>query len=255
MNSLQSELLKYKRTFMGKLIVFIPMFFALYALVIQATIMKNPLSGSSSWMWQSLLALVFNWWPFVFLPLGYGLFASLAAAQEKKSGNYRALRTRNVSPIAIWINKIIAMAVISFLSTLVLVTATMIVGLLSKSGAIPFGQIIGAGAVCWFTSLALIPIQLWAATWNGMFLSMGIAFAGMIAGIIAAPQPFWMGVPWSWATRMMCPIIGIHPNGILLEAGDPLMNATVIPAGIAISFIVFSAAAVLTAVWFSKREV
>lgn len=41
------------------------------------------MSESSSWKWESLLALIFNWWPFVFLPLGYALFAALAAAQEK----------------------------------------------------------------------------------------------------------------------------------------------------------------------------
>ena len=34
MEGLFSELLKYKRTFMGKLIVFFPLFFAVYALVL-----------------------------------------------------------------------------------------------------------------------------------------------------------------------------------------------------------------------------
>lgn len=43
MGGMQSELLKYRRTFMGKLIVFIPIFFAVYALVVQATMMNNPL--------------------------------------------------------------------------------------------------------------------------------------------------------------------------------------------------------------------
>ena len=81
MGGMQSELLKYRRTFMGKLIVFIPIFFAVYALVVQATMMNNPLSETSAWTWESLLALVFNWWSFLFLPLGYALFAALVAAQ------------------------------------------------------------------------------------------------------------------------------------------------------------------------------
>ncbi len=67
--------------------------------------------------------------------------------------------------------------------------------------------------------LALIPIQLWAATWKGVFLSIGLAFAGMMAGVLAAPSDFWYAVPWSWATRLMCPIIGVHPNGTFLGAG------------------------------------
>ena len=38
MNALQSELLKYKRTFMGKLIVFFPVSFAAYAFIMQSTL-------------------------------------------------------------------------------------------------------------------------------------------------------------------------------------------------------------------------
>ena len=41
MSGLKSELLKYKRTFMGKLIIFIPVFFAVYALVTQTSLMKE----------------------------------------------------------------------------------------------------------------------------------------------------------------------------------------------------------------------
>ena len=160
MSGLKSELLKYKRTFMGKLIIFIPVFFAVYALVTQTSLMENPMSESSSWKWESLLALIFNWWPFVFLPLGYALFAALAAAQEKKSGDYRALRARNIHPMALWINKITAMAFFGLLSTLVLMAAAVTAGLLTNAGALPFGKIFTAGMVCWLSSLTLIPIQL-----------------------------------------------------------------------------------------------
>ncbi|MCM0736383.1 hypothetical protein NMF83_14525 [Clostridioides difficile] len=84
MNALQSELLKYKRTFMGKLIVFFPVSFAAYAFIMQSTLMQNPLSQTTSWAWQNLLALIFNWWSFLFLPIGFALFATLVAFQEKK---------------------------------------------------------------------------------------------------------------------------------------------------------------------------
>ncbi|MBY2476542.1 lantibiotic immunity ABC transporter MutE/EpiE family permease subunit [Clostridioides difficile] len=254
MNSLQSELLKYKRTFMGKLIVFFPVFFAAYALIMQGTLMQNPLSQSDSWEWQNLLALVFNWWSFMFLTIGFALFATLVAAQERKAGNYRALRTHNVSPMVLWINKVIAMAVYSLISTLILIVVTIITGLILKAGPIPFGQIIGASIVCWVVSLAILPIQLLIATWKGMFLSMGVGFLGMILGVLASTQPFWIAVPWSWAVRMVCPIINTHPNGTILQAGDPLLNTSVIPIGIVVSLVVFLVLTALTAVWFSRRD-
>ncbi|MCC0627486.1 MULTISPECIES: lantibiotic immunity ABC transporter MutE/EpiE family permease subunit [unclassified Clostridioides] len=254
MNSLQSELLKYKRTFVGKLIAFFPVSFAAYALIMQGTLMQNPLSQSNSWEWQNLLALIFNWWTFMFLSVGFALFATLVAAQEKKAGNYRALRTHNVSPMVLWINKIMAMAIYSLISTLILAVVTIITGLILKAGPIPFGQIIGASIVCWVVSLAILPIQLLLATWKGMFLSMGVGFLGMILGVLAATQPFWIAVPWSWAIRMVCPIIKVHPNGTILQAGDPLLNTSVIPIGIVVSLVVLLVLTALTAVWFSRRD-
>ena len=66
MEGLFSELLKYKRTFMGKLIVFFPLFFAVYALVL-SILMQNPLAeahGNTAISYGTFLASVFNWWSF-----------------------------------------------------------------------------------------------------------------------------------------------------------------------------------------------
>lgn len=250
MNGLQSELLKYKRTFMRKLIVLFPLFFVLYALVIKLLMPANTFRD-----WQLLTALVFNWWPVLFLPLGMGLFATLVAGQEKRAGNYRALRAHDTPPALLWINKIAGMAFHTLLTTLVLVVAVVVAGMLTSRGAIPWAEILAASFTCWAVSLVLIPIQLWAATWKGMFLSMGIGFVGMLAGVLGAPKPAWIAVPWSWTTRLMCPIVGVHPNGVLLNAGDPLLNASVVPLGIAVSVAAFLALTALTAIWFSRREV
>lgn len=136
----------------------------------------------------------------------------------KKSGNYRSLRAHDVPPAALWTDKIAAMSIHSLFSTLVLTISAVMADVLSGSGSVPVGQIIAAGALCWITSLVLIPLQLWAATKGGIFLSIGIGFAGMAAGILAAPHPYWIAVPWSWATRLSCPVIGVHPNGMVLES-------------------------------------
>ena len=199
--------------------------------------------------------LVFNWWPFIFLPLGMGIFSVLVAAQEKKSGNYRALLSHDVSPVFIWFYKIAAMAIYSLLSSLVLIASVVISGCLTSKGEIPIGQILVGSFVCWLASLALIPIQLWAATWRGVFLSIGVAFAGMIAGVLAAPSDFWYALPWSWATRLMCPIIGVHPNGTLLEAGNKLLDTSVIPVGMILSVVLFLVLTMVTGVWFCRREI
>ena len=258
MSGLKSELLKYKRTFMGKLIVFIPIFFAIYASVIQIIMKNNSLaeaSGNTTTSWTMILALVFNWWSFLFLPLGMALFASLVASQEKKGGNYRALCSHNVSPVKLWVNKVAGMAVYSLLSAFVLSIVVTVTGAYTSAGAIPFGKILAGCMACWFTSLTLIPIQLWISTWGGTLVSIGVGFIGMIVGVIAAPTKFWIAIPWSWATRLMCPIIGVHPNNVILDYNSPLLNPVVIPVGIIVSAIVLILVTVLTGIWFSRREI
>jgi ABC-2 type transport system permease protein len=249
-NIIKSEFLKYNRTFTRKLIVFAPLFFVLYALP-----QKLFMPADYIRPWQLLIDMVYNWWPVIFIPLGIALFAALVESQEKKAGNYRSLRAHNVPPSFIWVGKITAMAGHTFLATIVLIIAIIISGLVTAGGAIPWLKIFAGGFIIWLVSLSLIPIQLWAATWKGTFFSMAIGFIGLIAGVAAAAKSYWVYVPWSWATRLMCPIIAVHPNGTLLDVSDPLKDSSVIPIGIILAIIVFIVSTILTAVWFSKREV
>lgn len=250
MNGISSELLKYKRTFTRKLIVFIPLFFAIQAAAGVALMPKDVVRT-----WDLVTSMIFNVWSVVFLPFGMALFAVLADSQEKKSGNYRSLRSHSISPIYIWINKILVMAFHSLLASLVLIIATIISGMITATGEIPWGQIFSASLVSWLVSLVLIPIQLWAATWKGLFLSMALGFIGFLSGMISAPTSSWILVPWSWPIRLLSAIIGVHPNGTLLEAGDKLLDSSVIPIGIFVSLIAFVIITIATAFWFNRREV
>ena len=247
---IQSEYLKYKRTFTRRLILFAPLFF-----IIVAIPQKLFMPAGYLRPWQLLIDLVFNWWPVIFIPLGTALFATLAEAQEKKTGNYRSLRAHDISPASIWIGKIIVMGIHTLLASIVLCFAIIISGLMTARGSIPWVSIFAGGFTVWFTSLAIIPLQLWAASWKGTFTSMVMGFLGLIVGVVAAASSYWIYVPWSWSTRLMCPIIGVHPNGTLLESANPLLNSSVIPVGFAISFIAFIIFTFITAVWFNKREV
>jgi len=249
-NILQSEFLKYKRTFTRRLILLAPVFFIIFALP-----QKLFMPESYIRPWQLILDLVFNWWPVVFIPIGLALFAALTESQEKKAGNYRSLRARDISPARLWIAKVIIMGYHTLISTLVLIGSTVISGLITGGGSIPWFKIIAAGLTSWIVSLAIIPLQLWMATWKGTFASLAMGFFGLIAGVIAAPESYWIYIPWSWPTRLMSPIIGVHPNGTLLESTSPLMNASVIPQGIIISIVSLIILTFITAVWFNKREV
>lgn len=252
MKGIQSELLKYRRTFTKKLIILLPLFFVLQAMPSIWLMPKDVVRG-----WEQVNTMVFNIWTAVFLPLSIALFAYLIDLQERKAGNYRSLRAHEYPPAYIWINKVFAMVLFTFIATLILFVATVLSGLVTITVGkwdIPWETILMAAMFTWITSLTIIPIQLWAATWKGMFASMGISFGGLILGIFIAEKPYWFILPWSWGIRMMCPILQLNPNGVMLEAGDPLLDTSVLPIGFILSIVVFSVVTGITALWFQRRE-
>lgn len=246
MNTLYAELLKYKRTFMLKLVVLMPLFFAAYSLVTSYLL-------PGAYNWNSILVLSFNWWPVTFLPVGYGLYAGMVASQERKAGNYRTLRAEAQAPGRIWLGKIAGMMVVSAGSSLVLVAGDMVCGVLQRDVP-PFQVVVLAAVFCWLATLALIPLSLWLATWGGMLVSLAVGAAGMFAGVMLAPTKLWLLCPWSWATRIMCPTVGVHPNGTILPMDSPLLNGLTIFQGLAVALVVFVVLSALTTAWFARRE-
>lgn len=249
-NLLQAEALKSKRTFARKLVCGAPLFFVLYAIVV-----KMLMPDQSIGTWEALLFIVFNWWPVLFVPLGTALLCALTEAREKKSGAERSLRTRPVSLPRLWLAKTAVLAGHTFISSGVLVASTLLAGLLIADGPAPFWRIIGASAVVWMLSTALIPLHLMVAAWKGPAVSLALGLAGMFAGVLSAPEPYWPAVPWSWPTRLMSPIVGVHPNGVPLPDGDPLLSASVIPVGFGLALVFLAVTLQLTAIWYARREV
>ncbi len=249
MQVIRSELLKYKRTLTKKLILIIPLFFSIQAAAGVGLMPKDIVRN-----WNLVISMAFNIWTTVFLPLGMALFAFLVDNQERKAGNYRSLRVHRTSPISIWVGKISVMAFHTLLSSIMLSVSIFISGIITATGQIPLKHIFEAAIVSWLVSLTLIPIQLFAATWKGLFFSMAIGFIGLVAGVASAPTSYWFFIPWAWGTRLMCAIIGVHPNGTLLEYGSKLLDPSVIPVGIVISLLFFITITAITAFWFNRRE-
>jgi len=236
-----AEYIKYKKTFTRKLIILAPIVTILSA-------MCTP--------WKFIIQQTYNFWPVIFCPLVIALFASLTGMQEKRTGNYRNLLIHNVSPARVWIGKIIVMAINLLYTCLILMfllLAACVVLLHGKN--IPLPKVILCPIYLWIASLTLIPIQLWAATWKGVLPSMGLGFAGLLAGAMAASKAsLWMFIPWSYPTRIICPIFGIGPNALPLKAGDSLSYPVVVSSGLALSMLTFVIFTAITTLWFAKRE-
>ncbi|GFN31384.1 lantibiotic immunity ABC transporter MutE/EpiE family permease subunit [Paenibacillus xylaniclasticus] len=245
-----SEWIKYKRSFAKKLAFIAPLFFILYG-----AILSYYLPEQTKPTWDVLLAMIFNWWPILFIPIGISLLCTLAELREKKAGNYRSIRSNNISMFKLWFSKITVIGFYMLLSSSVLMLTALLTGLWTAGGDIPFSKIIGAGGVIWLVALGLIPIHLYAAARFGAFAGLLLGLVAMFTGVLAAPQTYWIFVPWSWPIRLMSPMVGVHPNGVMLQAGDPLLDSSVIPTGLIVSLLFLIVSSVITAYLFSRREV
>ena len=245
-----AEHLKYRRSFARKLALAAPLFFALYGAFIRLFLPDGTLMA-----WDALLAMIFNWWPVLFVPLGAALLCALAENRERKAGGYRGLLANPVSPAKLWLSKIIVLGYYQLAASAVLAASAAAAGLISAGGAMPLARIVGASLLIWLTSLGLIPVHLYAAFRFGTLPALAFGAAAMLAGVLAAPQSYWFAVPWSWPTRLMAPVIGVHPNGVMLPPDDPLRDASVIPAGLLASLLFLVLTSALTARLFARSEV
>lgn len=248
-NMLISERIKYKRSFAKKLIFIAPLFFVLYGIII-----RFYLPEQTTLPWDVLLAMIFNWWPVLFVPIGIALICTLVELIEKKSGNYRSIRSNNISLYKLWFSKITIIGYYLLLSSIMLILSTLVTGIWTTNGEIPLVKIVKASLLIWLTALSLIPIHLFVAHRFGNFVSLGLGIVAMLIGVLSAPESYWIFIPWSWPTRLMAPLIGVHPNGVMLDTGDPLLDSSVIPIGLMVSIIFLITTSTLTAYLFKKRE-
>lgn len=236
MGILRAEMLKYKRTFMAKLVIFIPLFFAVYSLVTSYLV-------PGSYDWNGILVMSFNWWPVTFLPLGYGLFAGMVANLERKAGNYRVLKGEVLSPRRIWLGKILGMALIAACSSAVLVLGDLVCGML-QGDVPPLGVML------------LAALSLWLAFAFGMGVSIGVGMGGMlIAAILGGTllgDAIWPFVPWAWPVRLASAVA----IGRSREINAALVEAFMAQAGLACALALVGGMLLIVGgcAWFSRWD-
>ncbi|MVB12290.1 hypothetical protein CAFE_30230 [Caprobacter fermentans] len=242
LNFLKAENLKCRRTFAKKLVLIAPLLTVL-------------LSGILSGMY--LVQNGYNWWYTLLLPGFITLTTSLVNQIEDRKLRYRSVFPLPVSLQKIWISKVLLIAVYTA-AACILHLAGISLGkfLMTPSSTITVSRMAGATLILIIVSLWQIPFCLFLSKKFGLMAAMLINLgAGLILDFFAATESFWWACPYSWATRLMCPVLGILPNGTLAAQGDPLRNPGVIPVGLVLSVALFLLLLAVTAKWFQKQEV
>ncbi|GIO25219.1 lantibiotic immunity ABC transporter MutE/EpiE family permease subunit [Oceanobacillus sp. J11TS1] len=238
MHVIAAENLSLKRTFTRKLLFIVPFVNVILSFLMNPTFF---VSGT------------FNWWSIIFMPLLIGLLCSMVNKKEIKAGNYSVLFSKPLAFEKVWYGKITVLALYTLISMIIFAVLLVLVGILFPGYAIMQANRFEAIILLWLTSLWQIPFCLFLARKFGLIIAVGVNFiCGLFMGTLAAYH-FWWIIPWAWPVRMMSPILGIHPNGLALKAGNPLMSYTAVPIGIGLSLIFLIILAYTTGRQFAKE--
>ncbi|MBZ4671382.1 MAG: lantibiotic transport system permease protein [Clostridiales bacterium] len=241
LNYLKAENLKCKRTFAKKLVIIAPVLMLILAF----------LSG------RYFVVNGYNWWYILILPGFITLLSALVNQYEEKRLRYRAVFALSVDLKKIWISKVVLIGIyVSAANLLHLAGILFGMSAYNTNSGIAAYQAIAASAILIATELWQIPLCLFLSKKFGLmaavFLNLG---GGTVLKILMAAKSYWWACPYSWSSRLMCPVLGILPQGIMAEAGDPMLNSGVVPVGILLSIAFFVLLLLITTLWFPKQEV
>ncbi|EPY2276167.1 lantibiotic immunity ABC transporter MutE/EpiE family permease subunit [Clostridium sporogenes] len=241
LNYIKAENLKCRRTFGKKNTYIAPITVLLLALM--------------SPMWYQ--ACAFNWWYGLILPGFIALSCYFVHQKEDRKLKYRAVFSLPIDLKKLWIAKNFMISINLFIACIILffgiILAQMFLPVVEN---IPILNAFIASVIIAITSLWQIPLCLFLSKKLGAFgvilINVG---AGLVLSISMVSKSLWWLCPYTWTTRLMCPVLGILPNGLFAKPGDPLLNPNVIPIGIVMSILLFLLIMFITSNWFKNQEV
>ena len=196
---------------------------------------------------------VWNWWYVLLLPGMIAIVSYLSIMREKKNGYYN-IKTLPIEKRNLMLGKI------AYLGILVLVSNAVLFAGATMGGAFLTTSVPVVGAAITVLVLSIvhlwqIPLFLFLSEKFGMVVELIACLFITVLGTIVAPSGKWFLFLSAVPMRIVTPLLHVLPNGLRAQAGDPLLNASVIFPGILIALVWFVVLTYLYLNWFEKREV
>jgi len=240
-NIVKAEHLKMKRTF-GKMIPLLtPCIILLIALL---------LTGG---LGNAFPAGAWNWWYTIFLPSTLAIVCYLNIKKDNRVKYYNIFLL-DISKQKSWSGKVIYCSIGLLVANFIILLGTLIGGAVFGT-TIPFWGGIAGAFLLSLSYMWEVPLFLFLSAKFGMFASVFTSVILSISGVITiADSGIWWAYPASIPIRLMCPVLGILPNGLPIPSGSELSDPIVIIPGIILSLVWFAVLAVGTSIWFQRRE-
>ena len=242
-----SENMKIKRKFVKRLVWIAPIMVILLSVFLTSNYFQ---------------VSIYNWWYTLILS---GVIAIEGCFLYKIDGDTKnkLVMALPVDLKKVWIAKILVAVKNIAISCMIIFIAgqlsVFVIPMRSESNISMLSGFVGILVII-ITSIWEIPLWFFLGNKIGMFPTIILSFAINIYSIVMATKRFWIVNPFSYTSRLMCPILRILPNGLLAKEGSKtftpeLLNISSIPLGIAISVVLFIVITYLTAKWYERQEV
>ena len=207
-----AEKLKYRHSFLKGLVVLMPLISVFLA----------------AWLTHAFFAVdSYNWWYMGLYPGLIGILCGIIGGKDRRKNNF-TIWSLPCSMKRIWDAKVLVGAVMSAAAVLCTIALTVFVGK-AMENILHINFIISpslkmqlaAGLVMWLTTLWQIPFCLFLSQKMGMFLMLLLHMAGsLILSAAISLKPWFALFPGAITARLMCPILGILPNGLPAVEGQ-----------------------------------
>ncbi len=208
----EAERLKYRHTSMFTISLMMPLITVALA----------------AWLTNIFFAVdSYNWWYIGLYPGYLGIMCSMIGGMDKRKKNH-TICALPCNMGKIWDAKVRMGIEMSGISAACMVAFTLIVGEVMEVvfhiqyiAEPTVGMQLLAGVVMWLTTLWQIPVCLLMVQKINTFLMLVIHMGGYtIMAVIFSLTPWFALFPGAITSRLMCPILGVLPNGLLLEPGQ-----------------------------------
>lgn len=222
----------------------LPVIFPVFTLLLVFCLMRGNMMPEGTW----------NWWYAMLLPGMLAILCHLGMKKERKM-HYFNLYCLSVPVSRYLMCKMIYWGFYLLLANFLIFIGTWIAGDL-------FGTTISVMGGFWgfvlltITYLWEIPLCMLLSSRFGMFISIFSCMVLTIGSVVAiAHSRLWWVLPSAVPIRLMCPVLGVMPNGLLAPEGSKLLDTSVIYPGILISLAWFVLLSWITIFWFERKVV
>ncbi|WP_373217569.1 lantibiotic immunity ABC transporter MutE/EpiE family permease subunit [Ruminococcus sp. 5_1_39BFAA] len=246
----RAEKLKYRHTFLKGIVVLMPLISVFF----------------SAMLTHAYFAVdSYNWWYMILYPGMLGIVCGMIGGKDKRKKNF-TIWSLPCSMEKIWDAKVLLGAALSGIAVGITIILTIIMGQFMES-ALHMKFIIQpslkmqltAGLLMWLTTLWQIPFCLLLSQKMGTFVML-LIHMGSYAIISAAIslKPWFAALPGAITSRLMCPVLGILPNGLPAVEGQmtyspELMELQNLMIGLPAAILWFLILWLVSRKWFERQ--